>query len=40
MQKNDHVPRLSRRLFLIASSSLALAACGSLDKLIGPPNAP
>ena len=40
MQKNDRLPRLSRRLFLIASSSLALTACGSLDKLIGPPDAP
>ena len=40
MQKNDRLPGPSRRLFLIASSSLALAACGSLDKLIGPPDAP
>ena len=40
MPKNDRTPRLSRRLFLIASSSLALAACGSLDKLVGPPDAP
>src|SRR5579871_6257384 len=40
MQKNDHAPRLGRRLFLIGGSSLALAACGSLDKLIGPPDAP
>jgi cholesterol transport system auxiliary component len=27
-------------VFLIASSSLVLAACGSLDKLVGPPDAP
>lgn len=40
MQKNDRAHRLSRRLFLITGSSLALAACGSLDKLIGPPDAP
>ena len=45
MQKNDRTPRtdmpyLGRRLFLIAGSSLALAACGSLDKLVGPPDAP
>jgi cholesterol transport system auxiliary component len=40
MEKNDRTPRLGRRLFLIAGSSLALAACGSLDKLVGPPDAP
>jgi cholesterol transport system auxiliary component len=40
MTKNDRMPRLDRRIFLIAGSSLALAACGSLDKLIGPPDAP
>jgi cholesterol transport system auxiliary component len=45
MQKNDptprpDMPRLDRRLFLITGSSLALAACGSLDKLVGPPDAP
>ncbi len=45
MPKNDLAPRtdmplLGRRLFLIAGSSLALAACGSLDKLVGPPDAP
>jgi cholesterol transport system auxiliary component len=45
MPKNDRLPRtdtprLGRRLFLIAGSSLALTACGSLDKLIGPPDAP
>jgi cholesterol transport system auxiliary component len=45
MTKNDRRPGpdtkyLDRRVFLIASSSLVLAACGSLDKLIGPPDAP
>ena len=40
MQKNDPAPRLGRRQFVIAGSSLALAACGSLDKLVGPPEAP
>lgn len=45
MRKSDRAPRtdlphLGRRLFLIGGSSLALAACGSLDKLIGPPDAP
>lgn len=40
MTKNDRQPRLDRRVFLIAGSSLALAACGSLDKLVGPPDAP
>ena len=45
MKRNDRMPRadiqdLGRRLFLIAGSSLALAACGSLDKLVGPPDAP
>ena len=40
MKKNNGAPRVSRRLFLITSSSLTLAACGSLDKLIGPPDAP
>lgn len=45
MTKNDRMPRtdrphLGRRLFLIAGSSLVLAACGSLDKLVGPPDAP
>jgi cholesterol transport system auxiliary component len=40
MPRNDPVPRLSRRLLLIAGSSFALAACGSLDKLVGPPEAP
>jgi cholesterol transport system auxiliary component len=40
MTKNDRMPRLDRRLFLIAGSSLALTACGSLDKLLGPPDAP
>lgn len=40
MKKNDPMPRPDRRLFLIAGSSLALSACGSLDKLIGPPDAP
>ncbi len=45
MKKNDRIPhsdmpQLGRRLFLIAGSSLALAACGSLDKLVGPPDAP
>jgi len=50
MKKNDRKPDtdmqrpnmrgLGRRLFLIAGSSLALAACGSLDKLLGPPEAP
>lgn len=45
MTKNDRMPRtdrpqLGRRLFLIAGSSLLLAACGSLDKLVGPPDAP
>ena len=40
MTKNDRMPRLDRRLFLIAGSSLALTACGSLDKLVGPPDAP
>jgi cholesterol transport system auxiliary component len=44
MKKNDRIPRtdmlrLGRRLFLIAGSLLALAACGSLDKLVGPPDA-
>jgi cholesterol transport system auxiliary component len=34
------MPRLDRRLFLIAGSSLTLAACGSLSKLVGPPDAP
>jgi cholesterol transport system auxiliary component len=38
--KKDFLPtRPDRRLFLIAASSLALAACGSLDKLVGPPDA-
>jgi len=32
--------RFDKRLFLIASASLVLAACGSLDKLVGPPDAP
>jgi len=40
MKKNDPVPHFDRRLLLIAGSSLALAACGSLDKLVGPPDAP
>jgi cholesterol transport system auxiliary component len=40
MKKNDRMPRLDRRLFLIAGSSLGLAACGSLTKLVGPPDAP
>lgn len=40
MKKSDRLPRLDRRIFLIAGSSLALAACGSLDKLVGPPDAP
>lgn len=45
MTKNDRRPRtdttyLGRRVFLIAGSSLVLAACGSLDKLVGPPDAP
>ncbi len=40
MKRSDHLPRLDRRIFLIAGSSLALAACGSLDKLVGPPDAP
>jgi cholesterol transport system auxiliary component len=45
MKKNDHMPRtdmprLGRRMFLIAGSSLALTACGSLSKLVGPPDAP
>ena len=45
MKKNDplwrpDMPDLGRRLFLIAGSSLVLAACGSLDKLVGPPDAP
>ena len=40
MKKNDRLPRFDRRLFLIAGSSLALAACGGLDKLVGPPDAP
>jgi cholesterol transport system auxiliary component len=40
MKRNDRTPRLDRRLFLIAGSSLGLAACGSLDKLVGPPDAP
>ncbi len=44
MTKNDPMPRpdmphLGRRLFLIAGSSLVLAACGSLDKLVAPPDA-
>ena len=39
MTKNDRMPRLGRRLFLIAGSSLALAACGT-HKLVGPPDAP
>lgn len=39
MQRNDRALRLDRRFFLIAGSSLALAACGSLDKLVGPPDA-
>jgi cholesterol transport system auxiliary component len=34
------MPDLGRRLFLIAGPSVALAACGSLDKLVGPPDAP
>ncbi|MEP6828962.1 MAG: ABC-type transport auxiliary lipoprotein family protein [Rhizomicrobium sp.] len=34
------MPRLDRRLFLIAGSSMVLAACGSLTKLVGPPDAP
>jgi len=39
--KNDLLlSRPDRRLFLIAGSSLTLAACGSLDKLVGPPDAP
>ena len=40
MKKNNAAPLLDRRLFLIAGSSLALSACGSLDKLVGPPDAP
>jgi cholesterol transport system auxiliary component len=40
MRKNDSPPLLNRRLLLISGSSLALSACGSLDKLIGPPDAP
>jgi len=40
MPKNDRMSAISRRLILIAGPSLALAACGSLDKLIGPPDAP
>jgi cholesterol transport system auxiliary component len=40
MRKNDGVPSLDRRLFLVTASSLALAACGSLDKVLGPPDAP
>jgi cholesterol transport system auxiliary component len=39
--KNDLLlSRPDRRLFLIAGSSLTLAACGNLDKLLGPPDAP
>ena len=40
MKRNDSLLHLDRRLVLIAGSSLALTACGSLDKLIGPPDAP
>jgi len=40
MRKSNSTPLLDRRLLLITGSSLALAACGSLDKLIGPPDAP
>jgi cholesterol transport system auxiliary component len=40
MKKNSATPLLDRRLLLIAGSSLALSACGSLDKLVGPPDAP
>lgn len=40
MRKNSATPLLDRRLLLIAGSSLALSACGSLDKLVGPPDAP
>jgi cholesterol transport system auxiliary component len=40
MRKNSLAPLPDRRLFLIAGASLALTACGSLDKLIGPPDAP
>lgn len=37
MRKNSITP--DRRLFLIAGASLTLSACGSLDKLLGPPDA-
>jgi len=40
MKRNDSMLRFDKRLFLIASASLVLAACGSLDKLVGPPDAP
>ena len=40
MKKNDLASHLDRRLLLMAGSCLALTACGSLDKLIGPPDAP
>ena len=40
MKRNNFLPRPDRRLFLIAGSSMVLAACGSLDKLVGPPDAP
>jgi len=40
MKRNNFLVRPDRRLFLIAGSSMALAACGSLDKLVGPPDAP
>jgi cholesterol transport system auxiliary component len=40
MKRNDLACRLDRRLLLLAGSCLTLAACGSLDKLIGPPDAP
>ena len=40
MRKSNSAPLLDRRLLLITGSSLALTACGSLDKLIGPPDAP
>lgn len=39
MRKNSATLLLDRRLLLIAGSSAALSACGSLDKLIGPPDA-
>ena len=40
MRKNSAEPLLDRRMLLIAGSSMALTACGSLDKLVGPPDAP